>query len=224
MAESKSVSITRLIAVPAVITLAVTILRLVGEMQHWPKPWFSTAAGGGAALVGITWLPIIFGPYFAWKLASAGQTPSGVGKSIGFAFLGLVVLFGAMFWAQAMFAHLTYLVLLPFLLMLVAAFIPGRGWAALGKTLLAYAFAARVPVLVVMFLAFRGNGGQGWGTHYDAVMPAFAHASLARKFLFEAFVPQMSMWIGWTVVVGALCGTLVAAVARGRRRPVHAAA
>ncbi len=224
MGEFKSVPLTRLIAVPAVITLAVTILRLVGEMQHWPKPWFNTAAGGGAALIGITWLPIIFGPYFAVKLARAGDSPSGAGKSISFSLLGLAALFGSMFWAQSMFAHLTYLVLLPFLLMLFAAFIPGAGWPALGKALLAYAFAARMPVLVVMFLAFRGNGGHGWGTHYDAVMPAFAHASLAKKFLYEAFVPQMSMWIGWTVTVGAVCGTLVAAIARPRKHLARAEA
>jgi len=31
---------------------------------------------------------------------------------------------------------------------------------------LAYAFAARIPVLVVMFIAMSANGGQGWGTHY----------------------------------------------------------
>ncbi len=224
MGESKPVSIARLIAVPAVITLAVTIVRVVGELQHWPKPWFNAAAGGGAALVGISWLPIIFGPYFAVKLARAGEAPSGAGKSIGFALLGLAVLFGSMFWAQSMFAHLTYLVLLPFLLMLVAAFIPAAGWQALGRTLLAYAFAARLPVLVVMFLALRGNGGRGWGTHYDAVMPAFAQASLAKKFLYEALVPQMTMWIGWTVTVGAVCGTLVAAVARLRKHPAQAAA
>ena len=57
------------------ITLVVTILRLYGELQGWPKPWFSAAPGGGGAVVGISWLPIIFGPYFALKLAGAGDVP-----------------------------------------------------------------------------------------------------------------------------------------------------
>jgi hypothetical protein len=206
------------------ITLAVTILRLVGELQHWPKPWISNAPGGGSALIGISWLPVIFGPYFAWKLMEAGGGPSSTGKSVGFAFLGLAVLFLAMFGARSMFTHLSYWVLVPFLVMLVAAFIPWIGWATLGKTLLAYSLAARIPVLVVMFLALGGNGGQGWGTHYDAVMPAFAHASLAKKFLYEAFVPQMTLWIGWTVAVGAVFGTVVAALMRLWKGPAQAIA
>jgi hypothetical protein len=140
MAESKSV--WNLIAIPAVITLAVTILRLVGELQQWPSPLFNNSAGGGGAIVGISWLPIIFGPWFAVKLVGAGEGSSSAGKSIGFAVIALLVLFGAMAWAQTMFAHPTALLLVPFALMLVAAFIPGLGWKALGKTLLAYALAA----------------------------------------------------------------------------------
>jgi len=222
MAETNTVSMGRLIAIPALITLGGTILRLVGELRHWPSPWFNTAAGGGGAIVGISWLPIFFGPYFAVKLAKAGSGPAKAGKSVGFAFLGLAVLFVAMFWARSM--HLSYWLLVPFLMMLVAAFIPGAGWKALGNALIAYAFAARIPVLVVAFFALSGNGGQGWGTHYDAVMPAFAHASLAKKFLYEAFVPQMTLWIGWTVALGAVFGTVVSAAMRLTKRPAPAVA
>ncbi len=92
MEETRPTSIAGLITIPALITLGVTILRLVGELEHWPKPWFNAAAGGGGAIVGISWLPIIFGPYFALKLAGVGDGPSGAGKAIGFAFLGLAVL------------------------------------------------------------------------------------------------------------------------------------
>ena len=192
MEERKSISITSLITIPALITLGITILRLVGELEHWPKPWFSTAAGGGGAIVGISWLPVVFGPYFALKLAGAGDRPSSVGKAVGFTLLGLVVFVLGVFWAQSTFSHLSILTLVAFLLMLVAAFIPGIGWRSLGNTLLAYAFAARIPVLIVMFLAMRGNGGQGWGTHYDAVPPMFAPAPFATKFLYMAVLPQMT--------------------------------
>src|SRR5271157_4952201 len=92
MADAKSVSIARLITIPALITLVVTIVRLVGELQHWGKPWVGNEAGGGLALIGISWLPILFGPYFAWKLAAGGDGPASKGKSIGFAFLGFAVL------------------------------------------------------------------------------------------------------------------------------------
>jgi uncharacterized membrane protein (DUF106 family) len=65
-----------------------------------------------------------------------------------------------------------------------------------------------------MYFAMHGNGGAGWGTHYDAVGPAMAHTPLTRKFLYGAVVPQFTLWIGWTVVVGAILGTIVTAIAR----------
>jgi len=47
----------------------------------------------------------------------------------------------------------------------IAAAIQYPAWPSLFKTLLAYAYAARIPVVVLMFFAMKGN----WGTHYDAV-------------------------------------------------------
>jgi hypothetical protein len=44
MEETKSVSITSLITIPALITLIIIMLRLVGEIEQWPKPWFNVAA------------------------------------------------------------------------------------------------------------------------------------------------------------------------------------
>lgn len=226
MADAKSVSIARLIIVPALITLVVTVVRLIGELQHWGKPWVGNEAGGGAALIGISWLPIIFGPYFAWKLAGAGDGPASNGKAIGFAFLGLAVLvLSGVGTPLTLRDHkMTYFTLIPFLLMLVAAFIPRIGWRPFGNTLLVYAVAARVPVLVVMYIAMSANGGQGWGTHYDAVDPTFAHLSLLRKWLYEALVPQATLWIGWTVCLGSIFGTIVAALTGKTKRVAQAAA
>jgi hypothetical protein len=223
MEERKSISITSLITIPALITLGITILRLVGELEHWPKLFFSTAGGGGGAIIGISWLPIIFGPYFALKLAGAGDGPSSVGKAVGFAVFGLVVFVLGGFLVGATFAHPSILTLIAFLVMLVAAFIPGIGWRSLGNTLLAYAFAARIPVLIVMFLAMRGNGGQGWGTHYDAVAPTFAQAAFARKFFYVGILPQMTLWIGWTVALGSIIGIIVAAIVRRGKQAAPAA-
>jgi hypothetical protein len=215
MEETKSISITSLVTIPALITLGVTILRLVGELEHWPKPWFSSAVGGGFAIVGISWLPIIFGPYFALKLAGAGEGPSSVGKAIGLAFagLGVMIVCGVIAGVAASLHH-PKLSVIGLLVMLVAAFIPGGGWRSLGNTLLAYAFAARIPVVIVMFIAMRGNGGMGWGTHYDVVPPSSPFHSFAAKFLYEAVFPQLGLWIAWTVVVGAIFGVIAAAIAR----------
>jgi len=223
MEQTKSVSISSLVTIPALITLGITVLRLAGELQHWPKPWFSTAAGGGAAIVGISWLPIIFGPYFALKLAGAGEGPSSLGKAIGFALCGLLVLvLGGVVLGVVTTLHHQSLTVIGFLVVLVAAFIPAIGWRSLGNTLLAYAFAARVPVLIVMFLAMRGNGGQGWGTHYDAVDRSLASATFATKFFYEAILPQLTAWIGWTVVLGAILGVIFAALFRRKKQTAPA--
>jgi hypothetical protein len=66
MAHSASlISISRLVFVPTLVTLGVTLLRLVGELRGWPSPWFDKNSG----IVGITWLvPPTIGVYFAWKL------------------------------------------------------------------------------------------------------------------------------------------------------------
>ena len=223
MADAKAAHIARLIAIPTVITLAVTILRLVGELKHWPTPWFSTAAGGGGALVGISWLPIVFGPYFALKLAGAGEGPASMGKAIGFALGSLLVFVAGGLLFGLTINHPNYLSALALVLMLGSAFVPGLGWRSLGKTLVAYAFAARVPVLIVMYFAIFGNGGAGWGTHYDAVPPALVHSPPLQKFFFAGVLPQMTLWIGWTAVVGSIFGTVVTAIVRRKKKPAPAA-
>jgi hypothetical protein len=224
MANDRSVSIVNLITIPAVITLAITILRLEGELHRWGAPWFSSVAGGGAAIVGISWLPIIFGPYFAYKLAAAGEGPASLGKAALYMVLGLVIFVLGGIWMGVTFAHPSALTIVAFLVMLVAAFIPRIGWQSLGNTLIAYAFAARLPVLIVMFLAMRGNGGAGWGTHYDAVAPMFSKAPLATKFIYEAVLPQMTMWIGYTVVLSTLLGVIIVAALHPGKRTAPAAA
>jgi lysylphosphatidylglycerol synthetase-like protein (DUF2156 family) len=217
-------SITSLIAIPALITLAITILRLVGELEHWPKPWFSTVAGGGLAIVGISWLPIIFGPYFAVKLAGAGDAPSSFGKPIGLALAGLLVLIlgGVVAGVSATTKH-PNLAVVGFLVMLAAAFVARIGWRSFGNVLLAYGFAARIPVLIVMLIAMLGNGGRGWGTHYDVIPPNFPYHTFASKFFYTALVPQMTLWIGWTVVVGTIFGASAVAIGHRGKQAVPAA-
>lgn len=207
--------------IPALITLAITILRLVGELQHWSPRLFGTGeAGGSGAIVGISWLPIIFGPYFAVKLANAGDGPSSNGKAIGLALVSLPVLFlGGFLLFKTVSAGGGALALVGFAVMLAAAFVARAGWRALGSTLFAYAFAARIPVLVVMFIAMKAQ----WTTHYSAIDPRLASAPFWKQYAEEALLPQMCLWVGYTVVVGAIFGTVVGAVAR-RKPAVQAAA
>jgi hypothetical protein len=220
MANDEKLSVTRLIAVPAVITLVVTLVRLTGELEHWGMPWFGNKAGGEGAIVGISWLPLIFGPYFAIKLAKSGHGWQSGAGAWGFLGLGVVIVIaGAALGLTFLHGNLAALGIVGFAVMLVAALVVGVGWRELGRTLVAYAFAARVPILVVMFLAMRGNGGAGWGTHYDAVDPDIARLPFAEKYFYTAFLPQMTFWIAWTVIAGTAIGLLAMAITRAGKRP-----
>jgi len=81
----------------------------------------------------------------------------------------------------------------------------------------AYGYAARSPVAIVMLFAIRGH----WGTHYDVLPPNYAGStSFFVVYMKIAFLPQMVLWIAFTVLVGALFGSMVAAlVCRGKTPP-----
>lgn len=228
MAETSSgerPSTMQLILVPALLTLAVTILRLVGELQHWSPTFFNSSAGGGGALVGISWLPIIFGPYFALKLAGAGDAPTSTGKSIAFPILGLAVLvlggFVAVKGAQVLAPPRVVLgFVLGFVIMGVGAALCFPGWSSLAKTLLAYGLAARIPVAILMIFALRGN----WGTHYDGLPPGYnGPTDLLPKWIMIGLIPQMLLWVSFTIVVGSVFGAIVRAVARRGKPAVQTA-
>src|SRR3989475_3681462 len=177
MAETNSgtrPSMKSLILFPAIITLAVTLLRLVGELEHWSPVLFNRNAGGGGALVAIAWLPIIFGTYFALKLSSSGEGPASAAKSIGFVVVAIAVFVLGGFLAFAPQVRFPGKMLLGIVLIAASAVISLSGWAALGKVLPGYAFAPRVSVGLFMFFAIPGR----WGTPYGR-LPSEAPVSAA---------------------------------------------
>lgn len=218
--SDSSLDVRGLILVPAVITLAITLLRLAGELGHWSHILFNAAAGGGMAIVGISWLPFIFGPYFAVKLVHAGHGPASAWKTFGLTALGFVILIAGGAIGFAPQVRFPGKVIVGILLMLLGPAMVMFGWPDLFKVLVAYGYAARIPVVILMFFALRGH----WGTHYDAVPPNFDGAmSFFREYMMLAFLPQMVVWICFTVLVGALIGSLVCAVAfRGKTSAVTA--
>lgn len=217
MAEKSNtnLSIPRLIFIPSVITLAITVLRLVGELQHWPTSLFNPAAGGGGSIIGITWLVPIFGVYFAMKVAGAGQGPASAGKAIGFAVLGIALTFAGGFIGFAPNFQFPGKIAVGLVLIALGGVIPFFAWPTLWKVLTAYGYAARIPVVILMYIAIRGN----WGTHYDVVPPGFPEdTAFWPKYMQIAFVPQMLMWIVFTIIIGMLFGGIAVAVAH-RRKP-----
>lgn len=212
----------KLVFWPAVVTLAVTLLRLTGELLHWSPSLFNPAPGGGGALVGISWLPPVFGILFAIQLVRAGHGPGSGGRAIGMAVLGVAAAAAVIAGGSALGAispgGFSLLALVLFTTAIaVGAAIAWWGWPALGHALLAYAFAARVPVAIVMLVAMLGN----WGTHYDAAPPGFPEMGVFSKWIMIGALPQLTTWIAFTVLSGALFGSIAGAIAS--RRPVSAA-
>jgi hypothetical protein len=201
---------------PAVITLGITLLRLFGELQGWSPVFFSRAPGGGGAIVGISWLPFVLGPYFAVKLAKGGRGTASPWKAAGLALLGLLIAMGGFAVVGAL--KLDVVGALPaFLLSLAVSFLPFSTWPALGRTLFLYALAARIPVVIVMLFAIHGK----WGTHYDFLPPDSPPALLAmgplELWFFGGFVPQLTIWIAYTVLVSTVLGAAVVAIMKPRR-------
>jgi hypothetical protein len=214
MPEREDVRVGRLILVPALITLAVTLARLAGELYGAPDSMFSRAPGGKAALVGIVWLIPVFGVYFALRLARAGLGPPSAGKAFGFGLLAFalnVVLVVAGFKViGSQIGQNAWLGVASWIALAVAR----PGWPELWRVLLGYAFAVRVPVVLVAFLSIF----LGWDTHYAKPRPGFPDVGSWGLFFWTAVVPQLSAWIWMTIAVGMIFGAAALAV----RRPTPA--
>lgn len=201
------VTVKDLILIPVVITFLVSLIRLVGELARGPEWLFGRAAGGGGALVGIAWLVPIFGVYFAVKQVRRGAGPSSLSRAFFWFPLSLLVMVGGAVLAPRLGLEATSVPALLFfaVLSLVAVAVASRGWSFLFKPLLAYAIGARIPVVVIMLVSMIGD----WGTHYDAPPPGFPEMGVLSKWILIGVIPQLTIWIAFTVGVGGLFGGLV---------------
>jgi hypothetical protein len=212
-----NLSKSRLIAVPALITLAVTLLRLFGELQNWSPVLFSREPGGLGAIVGIIWLAPIFGIYFAFKLVKLGAGPASPRRAIAHALAGVGVMM--------VYAPILFFLWPPYQVQVIAGAVVAailvmlqlRGWPELGQLLLLYSLAARLPVVIVMLFTIMG----AWGTHYDAFPPNFPLTEPFEKWLWGGLIVQSTVWVGNSVIFGSLFGSLAALMIL--RRPMNRA-
>lgn len=217
---SSDLNIRQLILVPALISLGVTVLRLVGEINNWAPVLFSREAGGGGAIVGISWLPIIFGVYFALKLANGGHRPANGWKIAGFSLLAIAVMAVGFVGAGAIGDSPVLPLIGGAIGSVLALFVLSKGWPELFKTLLAYAFAARIPVALLMLFAILGD----WGTHYDAPAPGAPEMAPFVEWFMVGVIPQMTFWIAFTVLVGNLFGGVaIALTGKGAKQTARTA-
>jgi hypothetical protein len=92
----------------------------------------------------------------------------------------------------------------------IAIALARSAWPSLWRVLLTYGLAARIPVVVIMFLAIF----LGWDSHYAKPRPDFPPMGPWGLFAWTALLPQMSLWIYLTVVGGILFGAIAAGVRR----------
>ncbi len=206
-------AVLRMILVPSLITLAVTLLRLAGELRGWSEVLFRRSAGGIGAVVGITWLAPIFAVYFALQLDKAGDVPPRPARSIllmllalGLTFSGLNVMYYGFPDTRPGYQ------LAGAGVVLMALFFVRAAWPSYSQVMMAYALAARVPVIVIMYLAIKGD----WGTHYDVAPPEATFPDWYTKFIQIGLIPQVFLWIPFTVVLCGLFGVIAVSVRRRR--------
>lgn len=216
--------IGELILVPAVITFAVTLLRLVGELLGWSPILFNRGDKPfSPSLVGIVWLVPVFGAWFGWKLTRSGSGPGSLVRAFGLTLAALAMLplaailapkagmLTERLWRPHVPLTESFTILSVFVIVFFVGIAIGvLAWPALGRTLLAYGLAVRIPIALLMLVAMLGN----WGTHYDA-RPPYQMGALGW-WVAIGLAPQLSFWIWITIVFGGLFGTVAAAIARRR--------
>jgi hypothetical protein len=200
----------------AALALVATLVRLAGERLGWSATWWSRETGGVVPsrlgwVVGITWLALPFGIWLALRLVGRDEPPASARRAFGFALVGAIAFYTLLRLAPQLGLGFPGMLLPIWAAALAGAALACYGWPALGRQLLVYGLLSRLPVVVVMLLALRGQ----WGTHYDYVdAPAVRQLPLASAFFWLALVPQLVFWVGFTVIAGALTGSAAALVAR----------
>jgi hypothetical protein len=171
----------------------------------WSPQYFSRLPGGGLSPLGITWLAPLVGFYFGWRLQRAGVSSPSPALAFGLpaaALLAGLLVAGLAGWLlkTSWRSNLALWAVVSVVVALAAS----AAWPVLGRLLLAYAYAARVPVAVVMAVAIW----RGWGTHYDAPPPGFPVMPLLQRWLWIGLLPQATIWVAWTTTMGAIFGAL----------------
>lgn len=205
-------STARLILVPALISLGVTTLRLAGELQHWPKPLVNNAVCG-KAILGVIWLVPVFAVYFAFRLSGLGNAPRRLRQAMGFAALGLILKLGGTLVMETAGMRYPSRLGINLALTVTGLILSGISWPALFRVLLTYGYASRIPIVVVQFLAMREH----WGTHYDALDPGFPPIGFWPTFIRVSVVPNVFFMEAYTVIAGAVFGSIALALIRWKR-------
>jgi hypothetical protein len=203
--DASSIPVWNWIVAPALITLAVTLCRLVGELNQWSGLLFGREAGGGFSLVGIVWLVPIFGVYFGAKLAKQGHRPTSLAKAALLPLAAFLLWIGVAAIATGLEMSMVPMIIIFTVAAVALAYVAYISWPEMGRIQFAYGLAARIPVAIVMIVAIYKD----WGTHYDVPPPTpMPDVGPFMKWVLIGLLPQLTTWIAFTMLVGAIFGTI----------------
>jgi hypothetical protein len=201
---------------PAVITWAVMLIRLGGELVGGPAWLFSREAGGGGAVVGISWLVVIFGAWFGWRLAKEGRGPKRPVMALLLHVAAQGVAVGGMLAAYHLqvvdFENPGPEIAYTFLAVLgTASLLMLWSWKELFMANLLYGFLARLGIILVTIPATLNS----WDTHFNKAPKGHVDPTWAGAL--GVSTAQVCFWIPFTVLVGGLFGSIAGLIASGRR-------
>ena len=204
------ISTTQLVLWPAGVTLLISVARYLLEVSGS----MSTASGGAGQPLGISWLPFLFGGWFAWRLRRQGARlpPMPLPWLIALLLLAALVVTVAVNFggldpqadgdrARSQLASAAYVVALSAVGLCAMSF---SIWPRLGSALLLYGVAARVPVLAITVLAKLLEQD----THYTKFGPLGLEYGFGLT-LYRATFAQLLFWVPYTVLAGMASGAIV---------------
>jgi hypothetical protein len=200
---------------PSLLTLALSVGRLIGEVKGIVPP----TSGGALHPLGIGWCVFLFGAWYGWRLLRDGSAPR-VRCAWLWALVALLAFFGTVAWQfrpfvggpadDATFERLRIAVLVIVAVALAAGAAMFAVWPRLASLMLLYALGARLTVVALTIAAEHF----GWVTHYTKFGPSGIERGMADTIV-AASVAQLGGWVPFTIVGGVLAGGIVAGCRRG---------
>ena len=205
------------VVVPIALTWLLALARLAGELADGPAWLFSTASGGGTALVGVLWLVPVFGVWFAASLVRAGSGPKDRLRAICLHLLAAAIYVGGFQLAGRVdgstHAGIATQILCMGGVAVVAGAVAYAAWPGLAAVNLLYGLGVRAATAAITVVAVLA----AWGTHFEKLGPRdYAAMPRGEVAAWLAFT-QIAFWVPFTVVGGGLFGSLSSLAMRKHR-------
>lgn len=215
MSKDTSSGVGRTVLIAGLLTLLISLVRLIGELQGWNPKFFPSGPGGQGGYVGIVWLIPVVGFLVGRKLKQLGKGPGSRLFVLVAVLLGLGAIAGigyqAMKFEEAAkvkeyFTYMIYGAGGAALLVLLA-------WPRAFVALLCYGVFARGPVIGIQYLMIHLHGETA-KTHYEMTHPKVGVLTAAER-AHSLMLAQAGLWVPITIVAGALFALLGSLTARG---------